>query len=90
MSSLAPWSSFALQSQIAPCPNFSVMGITAMSLAQGREQEHPCSGETGQAGEKGKGWFSLGGTGIEDRGQPVVSALELGLLPWRWERGRQS
>lgn len=53
------------------------MGITAMSL----EQEHPCSGETGQAGEKGKEWFSLEGTGTEDRGQPVVSALELGLLP---------
>lgn len=58
------------------------MGITAMSLAQGREKEHPCSGETGQAGGKGRSeWFSLGGAGTKIEGRSVVSALELDLPP---------
>lgn len=94
VSFLAPWSCFALRSQIAPCPilclsSISVMGITAMSLAQGREKEHPCSGETGQAGGKGRSeGFSLGGTGPEDRGQACCvssgsgPSSQLHLLRW--------
>lgn len=67
--------------------SISVMGITAMSLAQGKEKENPCSGETRQAGGKGRReWFSLGGTGtkIEDccLSSGAGPSSQLHLLRW--------
>lgn len=61
-------------------PQFCIF-LPSVLWASGQREGASLLGETGQAGGKGRSeWFSLGGTGTEDRGQAAVS-LKLDLPP---------